>query len=158
MYRRWVQPMDEIDEIDKINEAVQFSVFWNTVPEAELLFCSVVCKSDRNHNQTLEKCYQSCWLKYQRQYGIVKQEQPCCRVAGLYSYIGWGWCLWRTLISRTWWPSECSFWHCWHSYWRLSDNVLKHRKTTLNLTGTGGISALFRLAILWTVASFLFLL
>ena len=59
-------------------------------------------------------------------------------------YIEWGWCWWtrNLLTSGTWWLLECSFWHCWHSYLRLSDNVLRHRKTTPNFDRD-------RVAILW---------
>lgn len=50
-------------------------------------------------------------------------------------YIEWGWCWWTIiiLISTTLWRLVCSFSHCWHSYLRLSDNVLRHRKTTPEL-------------------------
>ena len=62
-------------------------------------------------------------------------EQSCYRVADLYSYIEWGWCWWTIiiLILKTLWLLECSFLHCWHSFLRLSDNVLRHRKTTPEL-------------------------
>ena len=50
-------------------------------------------------------------------------------------YIEWGWCWWTIiiLISKTLWLLACSFLHCWHSFLRLSDNVLRHRKTTPEL-------------------------
>lgn len=50
-------------------------------------------------------------------------------------YIEWGWCWWTIiiLILKTLWLLACSFLHCWHSFLRLSDNVLRHRKTTPEL-------------------------
>ena len=65
----------------------------------------------------------------------LSTEQSCYRVADLYSYIEWGWCWWtkKRLTLKTLWPLVCLFLHCWHSFLRSVDNVLKHRKTTPEL-------------------------
>lgn len=72
------------------------------------------------------------WNIYIRYDKIQTMEQLCCRVADLYFILHrMGWCWWtRDLILKTSWPLVCSFLHYWHSYLRLSDNVLEHRKTT----------------------------
>ena len=61
-------------------------------------------------------------------------EQPCCRVADLYSYIEWGWCWWtrNRLTLKILWLLECSYWHCWHSYSRTWGNVLSIEKPPRN--------------------------
>ena len=76
-----------------------------------------------------------CWNRYCALSALMVvygQEQSCCRVADLYSYIEWGWCWWtgNRLTLKIWWLLECSFWHCWHSYLRTWSNALRHRKTT----------------------------
>ena len=78
---------------------------------------------------------QGKWLRVNYCHVILYVEQSCYRVADLYSYIEWGWCWWTIiiLILKTLWLLECSFLHCWHSFLRLSDNVLRHRKTTPEL-------------------------
>ena len=57
-------------------------------------------------------------------------------------YIEWRWCLWTIiiLISKTLWLLVCSFLHYWHSYLRLSDNVLRHRKPPRNFGELGWYS------------------
>ena len=68
-------------------------------------------------------------------YATLVREQSCCRVADLYSYIGWGWCWWikNHLTLKIWWLLECSFCHCWHSFiWFVTDDI-RHRKTTPKL-------------------------
>ena len=53
-------------------------------------------------------------------------------------YIGWGWCWWNILILRTWWPSECSFWHYWHSFLRLPGNAFGIEKPPQNFDRVQG--------------------
>lgn len=55
-------------------------------------------------------------------------------------YIEWGWCWWTIiiLISTTLWRLVCSFSHCWHSYLRLSDSALRHRKPPSKLWPVSG--------------------
>ena len=89
-----------------------------------------------------------CAFSSQREYHISlfaniwynRTEQPCCRVVGLYSYIEWGWCWWtrNRLILKISWLLVCSFLHCWHSFLRLSDNVLSIEKPPETLTGITG--------------------
>ena len=56
-------------------------------------------------------------------------------------YIGWGWCWWNILTLRISWPLECSFWHYWHSFLRLSDSVSGIEKPPQNFGWVrGGIS------------------
>lgn len=67
-------------------------------------------------------------------------EQLCCRVADLYFILHrMGWCWWtRDLILKTSWPLVCSFLHYWHSYLRLSDSALRHRKPPSKLWPVSG--------------------
>ena len=80
-------------------------------------------------------CIGSRKLKYSQECDTLSIEQPCYRVADLYSYIEWGWCWWtrNRLTLKTWCLLECSFCHCWHSFiWFVTDDI-RHRKTTPEL-------------------------
>ena len=75
-------------------------------------------------------------------------------------YIEWRWCLWTIiiLISKTLWLLVCSFLHYWHSYLRLSDNVLRHRKPPRNFGERKGGVSIFHILrgqpTLWAVVLF----
>ena len=70
-------------------------------------------------------------------------------------YIEWGWCWWNILILKTLWPLECSFWHYWHSFLRLSDSVFGIEKPPQNFGRVRGGISIIHLPIevnpLWAV-------